>query len=857
MITRKQTVKKYTVTAGVLEYGVPFPIYEQNDVLVIWSVDHEGRKEHTLSLGPDYSVRLNSAGNGGIVTLVSGRVPVGATLAVISNIPETQELDLYHTAEVDTESLEDELDRQVQMIQQLSDTLARCIKVGVTSGMTPEQLLEAIFHARDQILAGLTLAGNVTGATMVVADGTTTPRSISDRLADSLNVKDFGAKGDGETDDTEAIRKTNTAATYAGKTVYFPDGAYPASDLLMTASWTMSKGAKIVYNGTSSGSCLSCFANNLVCGDIFIDCNEKELDIFFGIYGNGNYFRSINIVNAISKNILVRSLYVSGDANIIVNTVFIDLVNKSYWNNSSPQGLVLSESADGNVFNDVSSRNARSTVVNNSTGSNVFGNVYSYECKDNGFYAVSTGYSHVGMIYYDGSDNCVGVRHGANVDIDSIHIVKTGAYGIFFGECGKVNIGNILVDSCTDGLIGSNEAGTGTIYIGNIYGSIEDCYPIFLPYDHGALDSLTIDSIKLNIKYNSSSHVSRNSFIRLDACDQVCIGNLEFEVTLTDSTDVLLYCMLKDTLNGLSYIKHSSCLFFNNDGTDNNSSALLIKNAEQALFLLGDSGFVHATSGYIHIDNASSKINKLHGNIPTQGTWRRGQTIYNTGVTNNDIFGYICVESGTPGKWKTIPVFDSANYVNSLKIRSLQPTELFYPVDDNTVSVGNSSNRFSTLFIASGAISTSDERAKKNITKIDDSALDAWKEIQWVQYQFIDAIEYKGINARIHSGVIAQHIKSIFEKHGLDATRYGLLCYDKWDEVYEDVEVIDTPEIYDDDGNYTAQTSHIERRLITPAGDRYSVRYEEALVMEAAYQRRRADRIEARIAALEAKLGIV
>lgn len=689
MITRKQTVKKYTVTAGILEYGVPFPIYEQNDVLVIWSVDHEGRKEHTLSLGPDYSVRLNSAGNGGIVTLVSGRVPVGATLAVISNIPETQELDLYHTAEVDTESLEDELDRQVQMIQQLSDTLARCIKVGVTSGMTPEQLLEAIFHARDQILAGLTLAGNVTGATMVVADGTTTPRSISDRLADSLNVKDFGAKGDGETDDTEAIRKTNTAATYAGKTVYFPDGAYPASDLLMTASWTMSKGAKIVYNGTSSGSCLSCFANNLVCGDIFIDCNEKELDIFFGIYGNGNYFRSINIVNAISKNILVRSLYVSGDANIIVNTVFIDLVNKSYWNNSSPQGLVLSESADGNVFNDVSSRNARSTVVNNSTGSNVFGNVYSYECKDNGFYAVSTGYSHVGMIYYDGSDNCVGVRHGANVDIDSIHIVKTGAYGIFFGECGKVNIGNILVDSCTDGLIGSNEAGTGTIYIGNIYGSIEDCYPIFLPYDHGALDSLTIDSIKLNIKYNSSSHVSRNSFIRLDACDQVCIGNLEFEVTLTDSTDVLLYCMLKDTLNGLSYIKHSHCLFFNNDGTDNNSSALLIKNAEQALFLLGDSGFVHATSGYIHIDNASSKINKLYGNIPTQGAWSRGQTIYNTGVTANDVFGYICVESGTPGKWKTIPVFDSANYVNSLKIRSLQPTELFYPVDDNTVSVGN------------------------------------------------------------------------------------------------------------------------------------------------------------------------
>lgn len=222
MITRKQTVKKYTVTAGVMEYGVPFPIYEQSDVLLVWSVEHEGRKEHTLSIGTDYSVTINSSGNGGVVKLTQGRVPVGATLAVISNIPETQELDLSHTAEVATESLEDELDRQVQMIQQISDTLTRCIKVGVTSGMTPEQLLESIFHARDQILAGLIFAGNTTGATMVVADGTTTPRSISDRFSDILTIKDFGAKGDGVADDTAAFE--NAAAS--GQTVLINEGNY-------------------------------------------------------------------------------------------------------------------------------------------------------------------------------------------------------------------------------------------------------------------------------------------------------------------------------------------------------------------------------------------------------------------------------------------------------------------------------------------------------------------------------------------------------------------------------------------------------------------------------------------------------
>ncbi len=155
MITTTKTVARYTVTAGVLEYSVPFPLYEVGDVLVLWSA--AGGKESALALTNDYSVEIFPDGSGGTVTLLAGRVPAGATLALVSNIPETQELDLSHTAEVDTESLERELDRQVQMIQQHRAELDLCIKLNVTDERTPEEVADELFEARDRAEAA---AGN-------------------------------------------------------------------------------------------------------------------------------------------------------------------------------------------------------------------------------------------------------------------------------------------------------------------------------------------------------------------------------------------------------------------------------------------------------------------------------------------------------------------------------------------------------------------------------------------------------------------------------------------------------------------------------------------------------------------------
>ena len=168
------------------------------------------------------------------------------------------------------------------------------------------------------------------------------------------------------------------------------------------------------------------------------------------------------------------------------------------------------------------------------------------------------------------------------------------------------------------------------------------------------------------------------------------------------------------------------------------------------------------------------------------------------------------------------------------------------PDGNGVTDLGLANYRWNRVYAANGTIQTSDERLKSAITDVPDAVLDAWNDVQWLQFQFNDAVAKKGVDkARLHNGLVAQRIDAVFKAHGLDASRYGLFCYDAWDA---------TQEQKDENGVVLNEAS--------PAGEQYSLRYEEALAMEAAYQRReaarakaRVDELEARLAALEAKMA--
>jgi len=177
----------------------------------------------------------------------------------------------------------------------------------------------------------------------------------------------------------------------------------------------------------------------------------------------------------------------------------------------------------------------------------------------------------------------------------------------------------------------------------------------------------------------------------------------------------------------------------------------------------------------------------------------------------------------------------------------------FRPSTDNVTALGGPANRWSVVYAATGAINTSDERQKQQIKPVDDAALRAWAKVEYCQYKFNDAVEKKGAGARWHFGLVAQRVDEAFQSEGLNAFDYGVLCYDEWEAEYEDVTVEKTRIVPAYNRGINPETGQVsvgvtmreetyweptgEKKLIKAAGNRYGVRYEEALALECAYLR--------------------
>lgn len=163
--------------------------------------------------------------------------------------------------------------------------------------------------------------------------------------------------------------------------------------------------------------------------------------------------------------------------------------------------------------------------------------------------------------------------------------------------------------------------------------------------------------------------------------------------------------------------------------------------------------------------------------------------------------------------WHTALAIDGA----SGKVGFPSGTDDVLPASDNTRTSGSSARRWSTVYAASGVVTTSDATEKTDLRAFSDAELDAWDEVESRLFRFRSAVDQKGDRARSHAGYLAQDVAEAFRRHGLDPAGSALWCADP-----------------------------------APDGrERYGLRYDQCAVIESACQRRRIARLETRLATLE------
>lgn len=145
-------------------------------------------------------------------------------------------------------------------------------------------------------------------------------------------------------------------------------------------------------------------------------------------------------------------------------------------------------------------------------------------------------------------------------------------------------------------------------------------------------------------------------------------------------------------------------------------------------------------------------------------------------------------------------------------------TRTIRPIADDSFSLGGpDTNRYTTAYLTSAPVVTSDEREKTSKREYSAAEIEVAKTLlrTGCLYKLIASVEEKGEEyARWHSGWMAQEVGAAFEKQGLDPHRYGLFCLDEWEATEEK----------------WGENPEGEAVLIEPAreaGERYGIRYDE------------------------------
>ena len=288
----------YSGNGTTTVFTVPFYFLAAADLQVIL---RSGATETVQTLTTQYTVTGAGVSSGGSVTMLTAP-PSGTTLTILRNVEATQETDLLPNDRLPAESLETALDKATMLIQQLDEVADRALQYPASDAAVSPTLPAASaraskflsFDASGNPVA--TVGTNATTSTFLQAGAGAVTRSVNDKLRETVSVKDFGAIGDGATDDTAAIQNAINSVS-SGGIVHFPPGTYvvngPASAVFpVDVQWPRTvalnvPASQVVFRGVKNKSIIKLGTTTLSCAIFGSDSLISDIG-FSGLTFDGN-----------------------------------------------------------------------------------------------------------------------------------------------------------------------------------------------------------------------------------------------------------------------------------------------------------------------------------------------------------------------------------------------------------------------------------------------------------------------------------------------------------------------------------------------------------------------------------------
>lgn len=319
-------------------------------------------------------------------------------------------------------------------------------------------------------------AQTITGAKSITSTGSTTARTLQDRFADVVNVKDFGAVGDGVADDTAAIQ---AAINSNAKIIEGSGLTYKVSAVINIPSNKVIQNIKINASGFSSGSTFDSVFNiqGSLGGNIYLttDANADSVGVsypgmptiqvvdassfFIGdliqitsdeLWSDNLNVGELALITNISGNTITLSAPLFYSYNVSDNGRIrkINTIDNVIFSNVTGVGPFQLNVTPTQYMNFISAYCAKNIFIENCSASlfriNTISFRMSYNChlKDSSIFDCEGGY---GIAIYDSSQNIFvtnntfnNVRHGVTVNAsntygggipNNIHVIGNNSVG--------------------------------------------------------------------------------------------------------------------------------------------------------------------------------------------------------------------------------------------------------------------------------------------------------------------------------------------------------------------------------------------------------------------------------------------